>query len=183
MEFTRNLKRKAGKYILSKKLKQFSRVRQMHTLKTAQNAGVIITPTDQESFELIKKFINFLSGKNIKVFILGYVDDKKIPENFLFWKGINLFSRTDLNWAGIPESSAVKDFIEQPFDMLIDLSLQGHFPVQYITALSRSSFKIGRFGSKNQNSYDLMFELKEEASLAEYIEHLIHYLNLLSKSN
>ena len=155
----------------------------MQTLKTAKTAGVIITPTDQESFEQIKKFLNYLTGKNIKVYILGFVDDKKIPENFLFWKGINLFSRNDLNWAGIPESASVTDFISQPFDMLIDLSLPGYFPIQYISTLSHSVFKIGRFGIKNQNCYDLMFELKEEATLGDFIEHLTHYLNLLSNSN
>lgn len=183
MEFTKNLKRKAGKYFLSKKLRQFSRVRQMQTLKTAKTAGIIITPTDQESFEQIKKFLNYLTGINIKVYILGFVDDKKIPENFLFWKGINLFSRTELNWAGIPESATVNDFISQPFDMLIDLSHPGFFPVQYISSLSLSGFKVGRFGSKNQNCYDLMFELNEETTLGDYIEHLTHYLNLISNSN
>lgn len=183
MEFTKNLKRKAGKYFLSKKLKHFSRVRQMHTLKTAQTAGIIITLSDQESFEQIKKFLSYLTGKNIKVFILGYVDDKKIPESFLFWKGITLFSRNDLNWAGIPESATVNDFIEQPFDMLIDLSLPDYFPVQYISSLSRSSFKIGRFAHKNQKCYDLMFELNDEASLGDYIEHLSYYLNMLSNPN
>lgn len=183
MEFTKNLKHKAGKFLLSRKLKQFSRVRQMHTLKTAQSAGVIITPTNQESFEQIKKFLNYLTGKNIKVYILGYVDDKKIPENFLFWKGINLFSRNDLNWAGIPESATVNDFISQPFDMLIDLSLPGYFPVQYISTLSHSSFKIGRFGSKNQQCYDLMFEMDEQIPLGDYIDQLSYYLNILSDQN
>lgn len=183
MEFTKNIKRKAGNYLLSKKLKQFSRVRQMHTLKTAQTAGVIITPTDQESFEQIKKFLNYLTGKNVKVVILGYVDDKKIPDTFLFWKGINLFSKSELTWAGIPESAPVTDFIDQPFDMLIDLSLADHFPVKYITALSKSPFKIGRFGKNNPKCYDLMFEVNDEVSLGEYIENITHYLNLISNSN
>lgn len=182
MEFTKNLKRKAGNYFLSKKLKQFNRVRQMHTLKTAQTAGVIITPTNQESFEQIKKFLNYLTGKGVKVFILGYVDDKKIPDSFLFWKGINLFSRNDLNWAGIPETASVNDFIEQQFDMLIDLSLPDYFPVQYVSTLSKSSFKIGKY-ENDKSVYDLMFELHEESTLDEYIEHLTNYLNLLSNPN
>lgn len=183
MEFTKNLKRKAGNYLLAKRLKDFSRERQMFTLQTAQTAGIIITLKDQESLELIKKFLNYLTNINIKVYILGFVDDKKIPESFLFWKGINLFSRHDLNWAGVPQSSTVKDFIDQRFDMLIDLSSADAFPVQYISTLSRSSFKIGRAGSKNAQCFDLMFELKKETPLGDYIENLSYYLNLISKSN
>lgn len=155
----------------------------MHTLKTAKTAGVIITPTDQESFEQVKQFINYLTGKGIKVSILGYVDDKKIPENFLFWKGINLISRKDLNWAGVPEVQSVNDFIDQSFDLLIDLSRPESFPVQYISSLSRSAFKIGRSGSRYEESYDLLFDINDETSLEDYIKHLSYYLNLLSNSN
>lgn len=183
MEFTKNLKRRAGKYFLSKRLKQFNRVRHMHTLKTAQTAGIIVTPTDQESFEQIKKFITYLTNVGVKVFILGFVDDKKIPDTFLFWKGINLFSRNDLNWAGIPESATVTDFIDQPFDMLIDLSIPDQFPVQYISTLSKSYFKIGRFDNSISECYDLMFEMNDETSLNDYIENLTYYLNLLSNPN
>lgn len=154
----------------------------MHTLKTAQTAGIIITPTDQDSFEMVKQFLNYLTKLGVKVFVLGYVDDKKIPDTFLFWKGINLFSRNELNWARVPDSAVVNDFIEQPFDILIDLSLQDYFPVQYISQLSKSRFKIGRFSNTNQY-YDLMFELNDNMSLEYYIEHLTYYLNLLSNPN
>jgi hypothetical protein len=152
----------------------------MHTLKTAHTVGIIVTPTDQDSFEQIKRFLNYLTSKNIKVFILGFVDDKKIPNNFLFWKGMSFFSRNDLKWTGVPESASVTDFIDQPFDMLIDLSLANYFPVKYVSMLSKASFKIGRFGKNDDECYDLMFEIHEDASLEEYIESLTHYLNLLS---
>jgi len=182
VEFTRTLQRKAGKYFLSKKLKHFSRIRQMYTLKTAQTAGILITPSNPDSFEQIKEFLNYLTKTGVKVFVLGYVDEKKVPDNFIFWKGLNLLSRNELNWAGIPESPVVSDFIDQPFDMLIDLSLHDYFPVQYIANLSKSQFKIGRFANSN-NCYDLMFEINEDSSLNYYIEHLTYYLNLLSNPN
>lgn len=180
MNFTRNIKLKVGNYLLSKKLKNFNRERHMHTLKTANTVGIIITPTDQESFEQIKRFLNYLTSKNIKVFILGYVNDKNIPNNFLFWKGMSFFSRKELKWTDIPESASVTDFIDQPFDMLIDLSITEYFPVKYVSTLSKASFKIGRFGRNGEECYDLMFEIHEDASLEEYIESLTHYLNLLS---
>lgn len=182
MELTKNLKRKAGNYLLTKRLKDFSRERQMYTLQTARTAGIIITLNDQESLELIKKFLNDLTNQNIKVYALAFVDHKKIPESFLLWKGINLFSRKDLNWAGIPKSPEVKDFIDQPFDMLIDLTSDDSFAVQYISTLSRSKFKIGRTGN-NAQCFDLMFELKKETPLGEYIENLSRYLDLLNHAN
>lgn len=181
MEITKTLQRKAGNYFLSKRLKQFNRVRQMHTLNTAKTAGIIITPTDQDSFDQIKKFISHLTSKGVKVYILGFVDDKKIPDSFLFWKGINLFSRKELNWAGVPESATVNDFIDQPFDMLIDLSTSDHFPIHYISTLSKSYFKIGRLDDSIHQCYDLMFELNDETSLNDYIDNLTHYLDMLSE--
>jgi hypothetical protein len=182
VEFTKNIQIKAGNYFLSKKLKHFTRAREMQTLKTAQTAGIIVTPSNQDSFDQIKTFLNYLTGLGVKVFVLGYVDDKKVPDTYLFWKGITLFSKNDLNWACIPVSPVVNDFIEQSFDMLIDLSVHDYFPVRYISNLSKSRFKIGRFADADK-CYDLMFELNDNPSLDYYIEHLTYYLNLLSNPN
>ncbi len=182
MNFVSKLKLKVGKYSLSKKLINFKRVREGHNLETAKTAGILFNPTDQTSFELIKQFLTYLSNYKIEIYVLGYIDDMIIPESFLFWKGINLFSRKELNWIMIPKTPVVNDFIDKPFDLLFDLSLTDHFPVEFIARLSKSKFKIGRFTS-DHNSYDLMFELNENQKLEGFLDHIKKYINLLNRPN
>jgi hypothetical protein len=105
---------------------------------------------------------------------LGYIDNKIIPESFLFWKGINLFSKKELNWKFVPGTDVVNDFMDKPFDLFFDLSLQEYFPVEYISRLSKSKFKIGRFTEKH-DSYDLMFDL-DDKQLETYLKSIKQYL-------
>jgi hypothetical protein len=155
-------------------------VREGHNLETAKTAGIIFTPTDQISFEQIKQFLSYLSVFKLQIYVLGYIDAKIIPESFLFWKGINLFSRKDLTWSMTPNTPLVNDFIDKPFDVLLDLSLSDYFPVEYISRLSKSKFKVGRFTTKH-NSFDLMFDIENEKKLEAYLEHIKNYLCLINK--
>jgi hypothetical protein len=177
-----NLKLNAGKRSLNKKLRQFKRIRESHNLETAKTAGILFTPTDQLSFEQIKQFLTYLGNYKLQIYVLGYIDAKTIPESFLFWKGINLFSRKELSWSMVPKTPVVTDFIDKPFDVLLDLSLNDFFPVEYIARLSKSKFKVGRF-TENHNAYDLMFELEAGNNLEAYLDYIKKYLNLINKES
>jgi hypothetical protein len=178
----RNLKLNSGIRSLNKKLRHFQRIRESHNFETAKTAGILFTPTDQASFEQIKHFLTYLGDYKLQIYVLGYIDAKTIPESFLFWKGINLFSRKELSWSMIPKTPVVTDFIDKPFDVLLDLSLTDFFPVEYIARLSKSKFKVGRF-TENHDSYDLMFDIENEKNLDSYLEYIKKYLNLINKEN
>ena len=174
------LKEKLGNRVLNNKLRSFKRIRESHNFETAKTAGILFTPTDQASFEQIKQFLSYLSTYKLQIYVLGYIDGKTIPESFLFWKGINLFSQKELNWTLVPNSPVVTDFIDKPFDLLLDLSLTDFFPVEYISRLSKSKFKIGRFTTEHKG-FDLMFELDGNYKLETFLDHIKHYLNLINK--
>jgi hypothetical protein len=179
VDFVRNFKLNAGKRSLNKKLRHFTRIRESHNLETAKTAGILFTPTDQASFEQIKHFLSYLSNYKLQIFVLGYIDAQDIPETFLFWKGINLFSKKELSWSMTPQTHVVTDFIDKPFDVLLDLSLHNFFAMEYIARLSKSKFKVGRFTEKH-DSYDLMFEIDKEKSLDSFLEYVKKYLNLIN---
>lgn len=181
MEFLNTLKQKLGNRALNNKLRNFERQRRSYNFESAKTAGILFTPTDQVSFEQIKQFLNYLGNYKLQIYVLGYIDSKTIPESFLFWKGINLFSRKELGWTLIPKSHLVTDFIDKQFDLLFDLSMDDFFPVEYISRLSKSKFKVGRYTSGHR-SFDLMFELNKTNKLEVYLDYIKHYLNLINKS-
>jgi hypothetical protein len=181
VKFLNTIKQKLGNRVLNNKLRNFERLRRSYNFESAKTAGILFTPTDQVSFEQIKQFLNYLSNYKLQIYVLGYIDSKTIPESFLFWKGINLFSRKELGWAMVPKSHLVNDFIDKQFDLLFDLSMDDFFPVEYISRLSKSKFKVGRYTSDHK-SFDLMFELNNTNKLEVYLDYIKHYLNLINKS-
>lgn len=150
-----------GNHILGKKLRNQKRSVMVCNLKNAQNIGILYNATEYVSFEIIKEFTKQLSQNNSNVSILGYVDSKKLIDHYLYRKGFDFFSRNDLNWYYRPISAVAEAFIKKPFDLLIDLSLETCYPIQYIAALSPATFKVGKF-SPDEKYLDLMIDTEKE---------------------
>lgn len=173
-----NIKSKIGEFNLKKRLKNQRRKVKTHNFKTARSAGILFSSPDEQSFSSVKDFLSFLSNNGMKVYALGYVPSKKVPQQFLMWKGINFYCNTDLNWYHKPKNELIEQFINQDFDILFDLSINEYFTVNYVGSLSRAEFKIGK---QNRNSYqDLVIDIKKNESVNYLIEQIKHYLNILN---
>ncbi|MBP1669543.1 MAG: hypothetical protein H6Q21_1909 [Bacteroidetes bacterium] len=161
MKTGERIKALIGNHILGKKLRNQKRSVMVCNLKNARNIGILYNATEYVSFEIIKEFTKKLSQNDSSVSILGYVDSKKLIDHYLYRKGFDFFSRNDLNWFYKPVSEVTEAFIVKPFDILIDLSLEPCFPIQYIVALSPATFKVGKF-SPDEKYLDLMIDTEKE---------------------
>jgi len=150
-----------GDRILERKLRNQKRSVAVCNINSAQNIGILYNATQYVSFEIIRDFTKKLSQNNSNVHILGYVDSKKLIDHYLYRKGFDFFSRNDLNWYYKPLSEVADKFMKQPFDLLINLSLEAIFPIQYIVALSPATFKVGKF-SPDEKHLDLMIDIEKE---------------------
>jgi hypothetical protein len=108
---------------------------------------------------------------------MGFVDDQEIPDHYLLRKGFQFFCQKDLKWSKVPGVPFVRDFSVKTFDILFDLSLEDHFPVNYILKLSPATYKIGRLVKHTE--YDLMIDIEKEISINYLIEQIRHYLSII----
>lgn len=175
-----SIRAKTGRYLLRKKLRQFSRDRIYNNLGSARSIGVLFMPTQQPEMEIIKQFLNYLNEYKLQIYVLGYVNSKKIPESYLFWKGINFFSKKEVGyWSMAPKTPVATDFIDKSFDIMLDLSMRDVFELEYIVRLSKAKFKVGHFTSKHKG-YDMMFELQPSTSLEEFLEYIKEYIKIVT---
>lgn len=177
MSILKNIKCKIGRFNLKKRLKTLNRKVKTHNFETAQSAGILFSPANEESFNTVKNFLSFLSEKDMKVIALGYYPGKKIPEKYLMRKGINFYCKTDLNWYYKPKNELIDQFIKQDFDILFDLNLEDYFTTKYVGSLSKAAFKVGK---NQENAYhDLVFDIDKNNSVEYLTEQIKHYLNLI----
>ena len=156
-----NTKIYIGKKVLERKLKGRVRTTRVCNINEAKNIGIIFNATQLVSFEIIRNFTKDLSEKKIKVSVLGYVHSKKLIDHYLYRKGFYFFTKNDLNWFNKPVADTVEEFINIPFDILINLCLEEYYPIQYIVALSVSGFKAGRY-AEEPNYLDFMIDIEKE---------------------
>ncbi len=180
MNFIDKIRLNLGSSILRKRAKKLKRERGVFNFDSAKTIGVIFNATHQENFEVARKFIKELSDKGLKVNSLGFVDNKELLDFYAQQSGLKFFSKNNLNWYNKPKNPVVEEFTNKSFDILIDLSIEDYFPIQYIVGLSTSKFKVGRFSDK-YSFYDFMIDIEKDKSFKFLIEQLKHYLNIINK--
>ena len=180
--FISNIKIKFAYWLLDKAHKKQKRDASFQNYLTAKNIGVIFNASQQETYETAKKYIQILSNKEgIKVNALGFVNSKEVLDFYKKTNNFDYFSRKNLNWYGKPNNPNTQTFLQTKFDMLIDLSLVEDYPIQYIVALSKASFKVGCVKT-NQDFYDFMIDLGDKSNLKFFIEQLERYLGMIKKA-
>lgn len=172
MKWMDNFKAYIGRRELRTHLKDRNRTPVVCNIEHAKHIGIIYNATEGVSFEIIRNLVKDLSGSSRKITVLGYVDSKKLIDNYLYRKGFDFFSKNDLNWYWRPVSPLVDQFIKEPFDLLINLSLENHYPIQYITAMSPATFKAGKF-SPDDIYLDLMIDIEKEKQAMQALQQEI----------
>jgi len=168
-----------GKSSLLKRQHKRNRNRIVHNFNTARDTALVFDIADEENFRLIKEFSKFLEKLGIKTDLLGYVPDKEIPGGLLLWENCEIFCMNDLDFYFRPKTEPVQKFINHPYDILFDLSMNNFFPLTYTTVLSQARFKTGRY-KESLNDSDLMINIDGEPSLGFLIEQTKNYVSILN---
>lgn len=179
MGLKQDIQKKLGQWILNSKLKRHERQAAFRNYQNVVNVGVIFNATEQATYELARNYIKKLADKGIKFKALGFVDSKQVLDFYQKSTHFDYFSRKNINWYGRPNNPNTQEFIDSQFDMLVDLSVENDYPIQYVVALSQACFKVGSKKDEYQNVYDLMIDLGEQKDLAFLIEQIDKYLEMI----
>ena len=85
-----------GNFVLKKKLKHLKRLKKVHNLKTAKRIGIVFNATKQDDYRQVLDFVKDIQGRGIEVKVLGFVDDKDVPNEYLLKKNFSYFLKKSL---------------------------------------------------------------------------------------
>ena len=176
------LRETIGKRVLKNKLKNFRRETHVHNFKTARSAVILFDAQINNSFKVVWDFRGFLKDNGIDCTIYGYINQKEIPPDMLFWKDVHVITRSNLNWYSRPGGEAVELYYKEEPDILIDFNRIQRLELQYLVHLSSAKFKIGCF-TEEMNDYDLMINLSEQDDMSYLSEQIKHYVAMLNPVN
>jgi hypothetical protein len=103
--------------------------------------------------------------KTVKTYV------ESLPEH------INLSTLADLNWYYKPVSAGVRDFIQEPFDLLINLCDEDLLPLNFVLLQSHARLIAGEYTDKQW--HDLMIETEKNAPKAYLLEQIERYLKMI----
>lgn len=170
-----------SRYYYLQEFSKINRQRQIVNLSEAKSVGLLYNVLDEETYNIVDAFAKKLKQENRYVHVLGFVDLKYTPPFIIPTLATDFFIKKDINWYGKPNNQFVKSFIEQDFDIFINLSMQDNYTLQYICGLSKAKFKVGTSYKDNSEYYDFLFELLPNTKLSEYIQQIEYYLSIINK--
>jgi hypothetical protein len=184
MELFKEFRLTIGKVMLSKKAARNKRAVSYSNFSNVRSIGIVWDASKPLEFNQLSKFHQKMQEMKIEVMILGYYPGKNLPDQYTAIRYFRCIKNDEINNFYLPDSSETTKFINTPFDVLIDINFDKHFPLQYVTRLSKAGFKVGLYDheSKEQVS-DLMIELKKPVDIESYLSQIIHYLEMIKDKN
>lgn len=182
MNFIDNIRQSIGNYFLKKDIAKVNRSRSIMNLDDAKTIGIVFNASEEATYCIVNDFVRFFQDNQKTVKALGFANFNRLPHYCFPKLTFDYFTKRDLNWYYKPGNSRVNDFINQEYDIVIDLCMHECFPLTYIFGLSKAKFKVGRFGEKYSDIYDFMLNVNHKISMESYIKEIIHYLSIINKN-
>ena len=181
MGFISSIKEAIGRKVLKEQMVYRKRNCTFFNLNDASTIGILFDSTGNEDYELVKKYVTYLKELHKRVKVIGYCSVKEIPEFTYSRLEYEFFSAKELNWHYKPSGKFMENFVDEEFDILIDLNIYDHFPLEYIAAVSKARFKVGKFTDNNKETYDMMIETDETKSFKYFLRQVDIYLSMINK--
>ena len=171
------IQKKLGSILLPIRAKSNGRTPKVFTFANAKTIGILCNIVKKETYQDIMEFTKLINRMhpNIQVSILGFIADEELGESLSQQKNIQFFSAEDFSWSGKLVNESVKQFATNKFDILLDITTNTVYPIQYIVRTSNASYKVGRF-IEDDMQYDLMLDTKEENTIPNLITQINVYL-------
>jgi hypothetical protein len=182
LSLTDNIKKKFALSKINSEAKLVSRNKAVFNIGDAKTIGILFQFTTPEDFELLKKYVLYLRDMKKKVKALVYYTGKEEPNVQYSKVDYDLFSRKSHNWFGKPTDHIVTNFIEEEYDILIDLNFSKESVLTYIAATSRARFKVGQL-EPNDTIHDLLIDSPTEKGLKFFLRQVDTYLAMINKKN
>lgn len=177
--FIRNIKLKIADYFFRKEMKYVQRERSVVGFQEAKKIGILYDASSKNNYDLVRDFVRRARNAQKEVKSLGFIDSKKFPPDQLVKLGMDFFTLENLNWYFIPDSKLTDGFINENFDILINLNIEKCFPLEFISAFSKAKYRVGKYGDKSEMYYDLMITTTPEDDLKKFTAQVEHYLGMI----
>ncbi len=146
----KSIKRRLADKAIKKQLPDKQPVFKPVAWSAVKNIGLIFQADDPIMIHGVEELVEIWQKQGKQVQVLVYISDpKKIPfENRAHWQPC---SNKDFTSAGVPKTEIIHQFIQQPFDLLVDLNMTGQIRLYTVSVLSKATFKIGADLSINKH--------------------------------
>lgn len=178
MSLLAEIRHRFGYRALARQGQRMPPARPLRSLAQVDSIGMLAPSDNEQDFSCILDYaFRLQQEQGKKTFVCTYNASKVAPAYLVARRDVTLLRPADLNWKMRPVSPSAETFCREPFDFLIDFTLQPSLPMAWIMRLSHASMLVGFHDS---GSLDIQFAPPRQVGAQEQIEILERYLNAQS---
>lgn len=185
MSILSGMKDYIGGIMLKREVRMLNQVRKINKFKfeNVKTVGIIFDAASAEDFELVKRYANELRDNGKKIKVLGYFKSNGVPALTYSKLDFDFFSNKEVSLLGKPTPVFIRNFIEEEYDLLIDLNIHDHFALRYVAAMSKAVFKVGKFEEENDiHTHDMMIDSDHTKTIKYFLRQIDTYIMMLNKA-
>ncbi len=180
MGFLTNIRQRLHQHFLQQKMKQNAKIeRYSVAYEKVKRIGILFDATQSEHHSIVTAYRQNLLNEGKTVEMLAYIDDKQDHDQELF----KYFNKKNISWTLEPKGNEIEQFINTPFDVLLNLHIQPVQPLEYISILSKAHLRVGQFRKNKEHCYDLMIDTANNDSLNNFIGQVDYMIKRINKKD
>jgi hypothetical protein len=162
-------------FLIDRHTRKVNRKRAFMNLKEVSTVLVLLSSDD-----ISKKDIEKISGmigdkKKITYWIYNYPQKSDLQNTV----NVHLLNpKEDISFLQKPKKEIEKNFMDEKYDLLIDLTIKEELPLKYLLAVSNALCRCG-MKKENYNLYDFEIEVKGNVSKTKLLEQILFYLEAI----
>ncbi|HYG51335.1 MAG TPA: hypothetical protein VD905_10555 [Flavobacteriales bacterium] len=178
------IKRRLAQSNYRREFKNYKRSGKVYNMDEARSVAILYHLDNEETFSIIKKYVKYLKEEEgiKRIMAVGYYDgdEKAVPAYVSPKLEFDFLLRHEHAKSGKPSGNIVKNFVEQDYDILVDLTYDKKLPLMYVLNWSVARFKVGVHQEENLQFYDLNI-IQNNKSLTDLIDNINMILKKINK--
>jgi hypothetical protein len=149
-------------------------------ITSVKKIGIVWDASDSSDFVHLSEFHQKMDKRNIESMIFGYFPDKHLPDAYTAIRYLTCIRKNDINLFYCPVTTDTDSFIDERFDILIDINFKNLFTLKYVSSLSCAGFKVGLYeDDKTETPFDLLMDIKNPVQIEDYLNQAMKYLEMI----
>jgi len=139
---------------------------------------LLFDATTEERYNEFSRVLAGLQIQNKKVKAIGFHGQPALPAWCQQSLNIQYLGKSDVQSSGIPSNKAVDNFLDESFDVLIDLTQCMQPVIHWIICLSAAHLKIGTPARINQHIFDISIESEHHQTQENMMKLAVQFQNM-----
>lgn len=165
---------KIGAYFLNQKLKSLNIKTIACNLNQAKNIALVFNADSSNDVNALKIIEKYYRDKKIQVQTIGFSNSKHLNETFIGDKTHHFVCLKDFNWLFLPKKYLQETFLNNKFDILVNLYTQNTIAAEYLVRCSKAKFKVGS-AHQNKQMHDLMIDTGDKKDDIIFLSNQVNY--------